>query len=186
MDNKRKVVLAAIIVALSAMTYSFDVSATADDGGPAIVKEQSSFVGVVKELTFDADAYASKDTSSEVKMSFYKGDSVMVIGESDGWYEIFYGGETLYLQDLGEGLEDPAVAESDTQEEEVAALDDEFEAYKQQDAVVSEAFVRQQRAEKNALIWKIVIAVLVVAIIAVSIVIALKNKKTDDDTEWDN
>ncbi|WP_185752394.1 hypothetical protein [Butyrivibrio sp. AE2032] len=137
--------------------------------------------GQIIGLAGDADAYVSPDASSEKKASFAAGDSVYMISENDGWYEIFYKGETLYIP--SDAISQDAFASAQAQAQEAAeAAAEELEQQEKQDAATAEAFVRQQRAERNALIWKIVIGILVVAIIAVSIVIAVKGKD-DQKTE---
>lgn len=218
-----------VMVLLSAMAMlwacALTAYATASDGGPAIVRDASSVIGRVTELSADADAYVSKDTSSQKKMSFKKGESVFVLGSGDGWYEIFYKGENLYIpentisqekvaeaeqqaseqssalaveqvaqaeemdkgtEELLEEIKETKGSEEVTEDDLGEALDKEFKEYERQDAAVSEAFEREQQAKRNALIWKIVIGVLVVAIIALSVVIAVKNKKADEEEDQED
>ncbi len=137
--------------------------------------ETSAISGQALTLSNAADAYVSPDTSSEKKASFAAGDYVFVVSENGGWYEIFYKGETLYIP--SEAIPQDALASAQAQAQETAeAAAQELEQQEKQAAASSEAFVRQQRAERNALIWKVVIGILVVAIIVVSIIIAVKSK----------
>ncbi|MBO5620096.1 MAG: hypothetical protein J5959_00530, partial [Butyrivibrio sp.] len=204
-------VTAALIVS---MLFAAPVSQASDDGGPAIVRQPSSVIGRVTELTSDADAYASKDTSGKKVLSFKKGEPVFVTDKSDGWYQIFWKGETYYIpastisaeavaaaedkaseqssafnqeleqqdKEMKEAAEEmvkeaaekyaasksrdgsgPKDQSSMTDEEWLEALDKEFEEAQKTEAAMVEEVLRQQKAKRNALIWKIVIGVLVAA-----------------------
>ncbi len=158
----------------------------------------SNVSGQITALDVDASAYREKDASSEVAMSFSAGDSVYIISEDDQWYEIFYKGENLYIPK--EHVSEAAVAEAREEAEQLAKeVREEMAIQEKQDAAFSEAYVKYEKSQKNALIWKIVIAVLVVAILATSVIIAINNnkkskgkneEKTDDvidlDKEEDN
>ncbi len=149
--------------------------------------EGGAISGTVTELGFDADAYADKDTSSEVKASFSSGDSVFVTEESDGWYRIFYKGEMLYIK-----IPDTVNSEPEQQAESqrsisgphdayIAELDKEFKEQESAVAYLADTVEKQKKARINSLVWKIIIGVLVVAIIVVTVVIAVKNKEEDDE-----
>ena len=225
-----RAVIAAFIALFAAVVIPVTAFATFSDDGPAIVRSASSVIGYVYDVTSATNAYASKDTSSQVKLSLKKGDTVFVIGSDGDWYQIFYRGEKLYVkksaiseesvkaaetkaaeqeQAINEELEqqtkeldkgtvkvlEKAIEENEEiieglTEEQVQELKDEFvEKYGEEVDAVDEAEAaveaeiqeRQQEVQNNALIWKIVIGVLVVAIIAVSIFIALKNRKNSEE-----
>lgn len=125
--EKRKITIIAFLMALFAATFiPTTAHATADDGMPAIVREPSSVIGYVHDVTSAADAHVSKDESSQVKLSLKKGDTVFVIGSDSNWYEIFYKGERLYVKKSAISAEAVKLAEEKAAEQE-KAINEELE-----------------------------------------------------------
>ena len=175
----KKSLLKIIILAVCLIFISEPVKSLASDSETASHDAQS-FAGYVMTLSEDATAYTSADETSEAVQNFSAGDSVFVVGEQEGWYQIYYKGETLYITDSSITQEN--VEEAQKEAEELSqGLKEEQEALDKRAAAEIEAFERENRSQRNAKIWKIVIGVLVMAIIAVSIVIGIKNKKMDEE-----
>ena len=142
--------------------------------------DAQSVSGQVITLSEDATAYTAADESSDAAASFKKGDTVYVVGESDGWYQIFYKGEDLYIPISS--IDSETALESQKQAQELAKeADEELKAAEKRDVAEIEAYWRQRKSEQNAMLWKIIIAILVVAIIAVSVVTGINNAKADKE-----
>ena len=140
---------ATLAAILCLMTLTVTALATASDGGPAIVREASSITGRVTELTADADAYADRNTSSQKKASFKKGDSVLLVSKSDSWYQIFYRGELLYIP--LSSISDAAVKEAEEKgKKEATAMSSELN--EQAKEMASDAQLLDGKAEDEALV----------------------------------
>ena len=137
-----------------------------------------SISGFPVVLTNDVKAYSTPSESGDVANTFAGGEAVFITGEDGGFTTIFYKGETLYIKtsDISDNI-----ADADSGSDELAA---EFEQKAQNDVTYIDSYLRQQRSQRNALIWKIIIGALVAAIIIISIVIGVKNnKKAENDTD---
>lgn len=176
--KKEIIKLFAIVFCL--LFFILPVRAFASDSDVSFSEESQSFTGQVMTLSEDANAYAGPDDTSAVVHSFVAGETVFVTDDSNGWFQIFYQGETLYIPNTSIGQQE-AIEAQEQAEELTKDIESEMEAIDKSATLEMEALERQARSQRNALIWKIVIAVLVVAIIAVSVVIAFKNKKEDEN-----
>ena len=137
-----------------------------------------SFTGQIVTLSEDSKAYSQQDENSEVVHSFLKGETVFVVETTDDWYQIYYQGENLYIPINSITYED--VIEANKQAEEQAQIvTEELEEAEKAEEISLESLERRRISQRNALIWKIIIAGLVVAIIIVSVVIAISNVKND-------
>ena len=142
--------------------------------------------GLIITLDGSARAYKEPDTSSEVVIEFKEGESIYKTGESGDFYTIFYKGETLYIMvdEVSQESIASSEASADAQAEAVAS---EMKNQEKEDTLAFEREEKRIERDRNALIWKIVIAVLVVSIITVSIIIAVRNNRKaieDSDKEW--
>ncbi len=147
--------------------------------------------GRLYTIDSDSQAHVSMDVSSEVKHEFKAGESMFVTNITDGWYEVYYQGELLYVRD--NAISDEAMASNEQSfEEQVEALDKEFDEMEKADKTYIDSLQQQRIRERNSLIWKISIAVLIVLILGVSIFIGISNNKKaakdskDSSTEKDN
>jgi hypothetical protein len=178
----RKVLLKAAVCITCMIITVMPVLAAEPTSEVSFTMDAQSVSGQVITLSEDAKAYTSADESTDVAESFSKGDTVYVVEEANGWYQIFYKGENLYIP--VSSITSENVQESQKQAEELAKdVDEELKAAEKNDVAEIEAFWRQRRSQRNALIWKIVIAILVVAILVVSVVTGVKNSKAEADKE---
>ena len=172
----RIAVMAALlsIVLIRANVYADDTDSF-DNSAP-------TYSGYVQELDADVKAYTEPKDDAEVGAEFSKGGSVYITGEADGYYSIFYQGEELYIKtdDISSAARDKSNENNKAIEEEAGK---ELEANEKMDVTYVESFERQLDSARNALIWKIVIGVLVVAFIAVSVIIAVRNNKQEEAKE---
>ena len=176
---------AAIMVVLTFILIPLTVQAS--DTDISFSEDTQALSGQVMTLSQDTKAYGTPSTTAEVKLSFSKGETVFVVEESDGWFQIFYKGEELYIPSTS--FDETAVEDAKGQAAELAQeASEELKAAEKRDIVEIETIERQRESYRNSIIWKIVIGVLVVLIIVVSVIIALKNKKSDDndDAEWES
>lgn len=129
--------------------------------------------GVIKQLDADASALEDAKADSPVVMELKSGDYIFVTGETDGWYQIYYHGDRMYV--------DSTVPMTDIDHSaEIAA---ELAGQQVTDAAWIDEYQMQVRAIKTARTWRIVIAILVVAFIAVTVVSTLKNKKNAKEVQ---
>lgn len=114
---------------------------------------------------------AAPEDGAEVIVSYQKGDSIFVTGETaDGWYRAMYQDKTGYIP-------------RDTltvQEIDVAALDEEMARTEQEAAFVVEVVERYRSQARRSKIWGGVIIVLVLAVFATGIISGVKGAKKRD------
>ncbi len=130
----------------------------------------------IQILTLDRDvkAYAEPDDSSEVLREIAAGTAVAVVGEEDGYTVITYQDHDEYIKN--EDITSEAKASSEASAKEIAELlDEEFDQLSKEDEAYIESLEKQRIKSRNAIIWKIVIAVLVVLLFTVSIIAGVKN-----------
>ena len=173
------------VLAISIFTMIPVVSHASE--GVSFSEKSETFSGEAVTLEAATDAFETPSEDGNVAYTFSAGDSVFVTGEEGEFKTIFYQGKTLYIkegfsggkQTLGDdtGSQSVISVESDEYDK---ALRQEFEEAEKENAAFIEAYVRLQSAKKRALIWKIVIGVLVVALLAISVIIGLKNKKASE------
>ena len=72
---------------------------------------------------------------------------------------------------------------SEDAKEQAKELDEEFESHQKSDETFVDRYVQEERSRKNARMWIVIISALVVAIIAVSVVGAVKNNKKEKSEE---
>ncbi len=176
----KKVLLKLMAFAACIMLTISPITSVAAENDAAASQEAQSFTGQVMSLSEDTKAYVSPDISSEEKQSFSAGESVFVTKDAEGWYEIFYKGETLYIPK--ESVKQEDVQEACQQAQELAQeVQEEMDNAEKRDALQIEIYERQNKSQRNAMVWKIIIGALVVAIIALSVIIGLRNKKEDEE-----
>lgn len=84
----RRVLLSLAVCIICLVLNAVPVMAAADEG-VSFSQDMQSFSGQVMTLSQDTRAYATPDESSTGGRAFSKGESVYVVGETDGWYQIF-------------------------------------------------------------------------------------------------
>ncbi len=137
-----------------------------------------SITGTAMTLTSDASMRVAANDNAEIVTNLSAGDIIFVVKEENGWYQVYYKGDYAYVKvsnDSGDsqGTDVATVSMSSTEE-----LDKEFTQKEQLDSTYVESYLIQQRRARIALVWKILIVALVGAIIAVSIVIGVRNSKS--------
>ena len=178
----RKAFLKVIVCIACLFIYCVPVFAAESASEISFTQDAQSVSGQVMALSGDTKAYKDKDESSEVAQSFAKGDSVYVVEEADGWYQIFYKGENLYIP--VSSISSEAAIESQEQAQELAKeASEELKVAEKRDVAEIEAYERQKRSKRNARIWEIVIGVLVVSMIVVSVITGIKKSKEEDKKE---
>ncbi len=176
-----RVFFVAFMVAFMALSGAFSATAQASaDGDPVPFNSEAVQIsGSIVTLDQDTKAYASPSEDSEVLYEFVAGDPIFVSGQEGDFTSIYYAGKTMYIKT--EAITQTALAASEEAAKEMEQeLADEAEARSQRDQAYLETLIRQEEQKKNALIWKIIIGVLVVAIIAVSVAIGISNNKKAD------
>ncbi|ADL33501.1 hypothetical protein bpr_I0758 [Butyrivibrio proteoclasticus B316] len=177
----RRVLLSLAVCIICLVLNAVPVMAAADEG-VSFSQDMQSFSGQVMTLSQDTRAYATPDESSTGGRAFSKGESVYVVGETDGWYQIFYKGENLYIPVSSINSEDAEEAQAQAQ----ALAEDvevELKNAEKRDTVEIENAWREARSRRNATIWRIVIGVLVVVSIVVSVIVGLKSKEVEKDNK---
>lgn len=121
------------------------------------------------EETVEMKAAPSDD--AEVVMSYQKGDSVFVTGETaDGWYRVIYQDKIGYVPMDSLSL----------QEIDVAALDEEMAQTEEEAKFVVEVVERYRDQARRSKIWGGVIIVLVLGIFATGIISGITSAKKRD------
>lgn len=121
------------------------------------------------EETVEMKAAPSDD--AEVIMSYQKGDSVFVTGETaDGWYRAIYQDKIGYIPKDSLSL----------QEIDVAALDEEMAQTEEEAKFVVEVVERYREQARRSKIWGGVIIVLVLGIFATGIISGITSAKKRD------
>ncbi len=140
---------------------------------PAMAMDNSnkSITGTTMTLNSDAIVRTAANDNAEIVTNLSSGDLIFVVKEENGWYQIYYKGEFAYVK-IPNDAEAATLAMSSSEE-----LDKEFTQKEQLDSTYMESYLIQQRRARIALVWKILIVALVGAIIAVSIVIGVRNSK---------
>ncbi len=146
------------------------------------VVKANTINGTAMQLNNDATAYELKDTSSEVFEKFAAGSYIFVVEADEEWVKIAYKGEFGYIPLIQIGMESIAGAEKSVEEmgQDIA---DEIDKLDHDTSLGLDNYWRKQRQQRNALIWKIAISILVVAIIVVSVIIGIKSSKSKADNE---
>lgn len=176
-----KRVLPKIALFIAVLTFAFfPLVVQASDSDISFSEDAQSLSGQVMILSEDTKAYASPSETSEAKQSFSKGESVFVVEEADDWYQIFYKGEQLYIP--SSSFDEKALDDAKEQAAELAQeASDELKAAEKRDVVEIETIERQRESYRNSIIWKIVIGVLVAIIIIISVIIGIKNARSDKE-----
>ncbi|MDD6810293.1 MAG: SH3 domain-containing protein [Lachnospiraceae bacterium] len=117
------------------------------------------------------------DKSSATLMTYEKGDSVFVIGETaDGWYQVTY-------QDKEGFVEKTALLK---QELDVAGIDAEMAVEAEETKFVLEEVERYRQEARRSKIWGTIIVILVIGIFAMGIASTIRARKNEDTDEPEN
>ena len=125
--------------------------------------------GSFKTTTEDVSAYESMDTSSD-KVEISSGEMILVMESEDGWTHIMYQGSDLYVQNsdakaIGGLANEPAAQE--------------LEKQAKTDKAWIESYVAQLAAKKNAMIWRIVIASVIVILVVLIVITSIRKNISD-------
>lgn len=144
-------------------------------------ENNTNFTGQLMTATHDTEAKETPDKDAETVFSYTSGDSIFVVGETDGWYEVVFQSQKGYVPKsdltekviLGEGTEN-----EQNYQEFVDALDEEIQAIEAENQMIVEEIERQRTEKKHSIVWGIVIALLVAGIIITGIISSIQvNKK---------
>lgn len=160
-----------------ALVMTMKVSAFAEENDPVPFKETGVVItGMVVTLEQPAVALDAPSEDANVVHEFAAGDPIFKIGEDNGYIVINYKGESLYIKQ-DDGTQSAIEASEAANAAQAEALEKELEQMQQKDQTYVDSYLRLQQGQRNALIWKIVIGVLVALFIIISIVIAVQNAK---------
>lgn len=135
--------------------------------------EQISTLSQVMTAQETVDMKEEADASSATLMTYEKGASVFVTGQTqDGWYQVLYQGMTGYIPEEVLSM----------QEIDVAKLDEEMEDNAKEAEFIVETVEKYRREDVYDKVWYGMIVVLVAAIFAVGI-ISGKRKKNEKANE---
>lgn len=172
MNNKKT--FAVILIASIIMAISIIGAGLMADGFICHAYQSTSRQIQIMTLDKDVKAYAEPDDTSEVLREIVAGTPIAVVGEEDGYTVITYQDHDEYIKN--EDISDEAKASSEASAEEKAELlDEEFDQLSKEDEAYIESLEKQRIKSRNAIIWKIVIAVLIVLLFTVSIIAGVKN-----------
>ena len=130
--------------------------------------------GSLMMLTESAEAKEAPEESAAVVVELPEGSQLLVTGEENGWYQIFYQGKTAYVPS------DVAVASTEVDQE---ALDQEMQKVEEEGAAFVESLETQRTAAQRSRIWQIVIIVLIAAVFITGVISAVKSAKMDKEKE---
>lgn len=115
----------------------------------------------------DMEARSEPDEGAAVVLQISQGQSLLVVGESGNWYQIFYQGQYAYVPK--ENVE--------VQDMDLEALEEEMSREAEEGAAFIESLEMHRSAASRTQIWGVVIIVLILAILVVGVVSAIKKKK---------
>ena len=116
-------------------------------------------------------ARENPDEDAAVVVELPAGAQLLVTGEEDGWYEIFYQGKTAYV---------PMASATASTQVDQEALDEEMHRVEEEGAAFVESLEAQRKAAQRSRIWQIIIIVLIVAVFLTGVVSAVKSAKAED------
>lgn len=152
--------MAAFVCVMLGMGLSFPALHAQEDG--------SILQGELMMTTAQTQGREKPEADAAVLVEFSAGSQVMAIGQSDGWYEVFYQGKTVYVEASVLSVSDAV---------DMQALEEEMQKTAEQDTAFIESLEMQRKAFDRSRIWQIVIIVLIAAIFAVGVVSAVKKTK---------
>ena len=103
------------------------------------------------------------DASSE-SVKINAGEMILVVDQADNWVHIVYGGEELYIHKAD------SKAISDLVNPDAA---EELKRSSQTDKSWIESYAAQNKAARNAQIWRIAIMVIIVAVVVLIVVTSI-------------
>lgn len=161
-----------------------------------IVVDAATISGEVKILVSDANIYTDASDKADVIQTLSEGDNAFVTGEKDDFYMVFYQGSTGYiLKSAIDGqkssaenasteinqIKNASIAASARASEAASkeAVQKELNSRELLDQSYVEAYEHQVKVERNMMIIKIIIGILVGLVIIIGIRI---NKKSSQST----
>ncbi len=142
-------------------------SQTTDESAAA----EANLAGRLLMLTEDTQARENPEEDAAVVVELPAGAQLLVTGEVDSWYEIFYQGKTAYV---------PIAAATASTEVNQEALDAEMQRAEEEGAAFVESLEAQRKAAQRSRIWQIIIIVLIVAVFLTGVISAVKSARTED------
>ncbi len=158
LKNKSKRFIQLFLCAMFALLFFSAVSRAAE-------AEPSNLAGSLMTLQETALARENPDADAAAVTELPAGSAVMVTGETDGWYQIFFQGQTAYIE---------ASAVSESSPVNVEALDQEFWDNAEKGESWVESLLAQQAGIRQSRIWGSVIIGLVVLIFGAGVFSALR------------
>ncbi len=131
---------------------------------------EGNLSGSLMMLSEATQARENPDEDAAVVVELPAGAQLLVTGEEDGWYEIFYQGKTAYV---------PMASATASTEVDQEALDEEMHQVEEEGAAFVESLEAQRKAAQRSRIWQIIIIVLIVAVFLTGVVSAVKSAKAD-------
>ena len=155
----------------TAMKTTSDQTAeeTEESAGTAV-----NLQGSLMMLTESVEAKEAPEESAAAVAELPEGSQLLVTGEENGWYQIFYQGKTAYVPS------DAVVASTEVDQE---ALDQEMQKAEEEGTAFVESLETQRAAAQRSRIWQIVIIVLIAAVFITGVISAVKSAKTDKEKE---
>ena len=132
---------------------------------------ETNLAGSLMMLTEDTQARENPDEGAAVVVDLSAGAQLLVTGEKDGWYEIFYQGKIAYV---------PMASATVSTEVDQEALDEEMRREEEEGAAFVESLEAQRKAAKRSRVWQIIIIVLIVAVFLTGVMSAVKGAKAND------
>ncbi len=161
----------AVVMFTVCTSFTYSVISHAQDAENA---EAVKIQGELATLNENADARETADASSKVVESFKAGDPIYITERLDGWLEIYYQGEKLYIKDDSGNI----ASVNDTSD-----ISSEMEKQAQTDKAWIESYESQLKAERNARIWRVIIGVIIVGLVAYIVYKTIQQNKTGEKTE---
>ncbi len=155
---------AGVLLAMLCVLFVGGVSIRAQE--PETMEDKIAINALITADT-DIEARSEPDEGAAVVLQISQGQSLLVVGESGNWYQIFYQGQYAYVP-----KENVKVQDMDLE-----ALEEEMSREAEEGAAFIESLEMHRSAARRTRIWGAVIIVLILAILVVGVVSAIKKKR---------
>lgn len=118
-------------------------------------------------------AYSDKSSSSDVAHTYSKGEVIYVSGSDTGWIEVFFQGDTLYIEEKDSKL---MSASGDI---DMDTVDRELEQIEADNVIIISEIERVRAETKRSRMWGIVIILIIVVVFIVGLVTMIQNRKKE-------
>ncbi len=133
----------------------------------SVCAQEATEISRIMTTQQTVDMKTEPDETAETIHSYSAGDSILVTGETQGWYRVRFQDLTGYIPQAG-------IVEMEL---DVTALDEQFAIEEEEGKMLVEAVEHQRDEARRSKIWGAVIVVLVLAIFATGIVSTMKGGK---------